>query len=258
MNATPTKLRSGAWGARVDGTPEPGAIITVNTRSGRSWEAAVDQVVWTDGSTSVVSTRSVAEASTDAAPYALHGGSGYGCNGWEKGAIVRASERHRAEGWPEWLLVVAASREYVRDDGMSFGVGEDSGYRYSARCREATPEEYADAAAEYEREQQRRAAVADRDRLARTIIADGEYPRGIHTLDGDHILVANERNILYGGGSWFVIDGDWLWHIKNNGADGDAWDANNIRTGGAGAIGRRVPLTEELKSEIERLREVMG
>ena len=36
-----------------------------------------------------------------------------------------------------------------------------------------------------------------------------------------------------------------IWHVVNNGGDGDCWANNNIRTGGAGAIGRRYPATPE-------------
>lgn len=42
---------------------------------------------------------------------------------------------------PEYLYVLTASRRYYREDGMSFGVGDESGYVYSATCRPATEEE---------------------------------------------------------------------------------------------------------------------
>ena len=45
-NATPTKLRNGQWGARVnaDDTPAEWDIVTITARSGKSWDATVDYV----------------------------------------------------------------------------------------------------------------------------------------------------------------------------------------------------------------------
>lgn len=57
--ATPAKLKSGAWGARVEGRVAPGETITINARSGKTWDARVGKVVWTDGSVSLVSTVSL-------------------------------------------------------------------------------------------------------------------------------------------------------------------------------------------------------
>ena len=47
MTATPAKLKSGEWGARVMGRASEGDIITVRAKSGKSWEAKVSRVVWT-------------------------------------------------------------------------------------------------------------------------------------------------------------------------------------------------------------------
>ena len=55
---------------------------------------------------------------------------------------------------------------------------------------------------------------------------------------------------IYGGGKWFVLAEDKVWAVANNGHDGDCWAYNNIRTGGAGAIGYCVPRTEEMVGEI--------
>jgi hypothetical protein len=46
-----------------------------------------------------------------------------------------------------------------------------------------------------------------------------------------------------------------VWYVQNNGADGDDWSANNVRTGGAGAIGWRVGRTEELIEQLDALGE---
>lgn len=52
--ATPAKLKNGSWGARLElaggTTPEAGDTITVEAKSGKSWTATVDRVLWTGSS----------------------------------------------------------------------------------------------------------------------------------------------------------------------------------------------------------------
>jgi len=81
-----------------------------------------------------------------------------------------------------------------------------------------------------------------------------EYPEHI-SLEGEKINIGEGANI-YGGGKWFVLAEDKVWAVANNGHDGDCWAYNNIRTGGAGAIGYCVPRTEELVGEIRHAAEV--
>jgi hypothetical protein len=78
------------------------------------------------------------------------------------------------------------------------------------------------------------------------------YVDGDHRLSGREIMLDNS-GIVYGGGSWVVIepDGHHFWFVQNNGADGDDWSRNNVITGGAGAMGFRLPLTEEAKVLID-------
>jgi hypothetical protein len=64
-HGTPTKLKSGAWGARVEGPIMAGEVILVVTRSGKSWPALVTRIVWQGEGVSVVET-----ASLDRAPRA--------------------------------------------------------------------------------------------------------------------------------------------------------------------------------------------
>lgn len=75
----------------------------------------------------------------------------------------------------------------------------------------------------------------------------GDRPEGIHYPAGE---VLNNSQNIYGGGDWFVISSDYIWYVRNNGADGDAWSRNNVATGGAGAIGWRVPYSVELEKII--------
>ena len=54
--ATPAKLRSGDWGAKVHGECQPGDVITITTKAGKSWDATVRKVIWSGDGVSIVAT----------------------------------------------------------------------------------------------------------------------------------------------------------------------------------------------------------
>ena len=56
MIATPTKLRSGAWGARVVGSVREGDAVMITAKSGKSWQARIERVLWSDGEVSICAT----------------------------------------------------------------------------------------------------------------------------------------------------------------------------------------------------------
>jgi hypothetical protein len=56
---------------------------------------------------------------------------------------------------------------------------------------------------------------------------------------------------IYGGGHWWVIEENRILTIYNNGSDGADWSHNNIRTGGAGAIGKEIGKTDEILKALE-------
>lgn len=58
-----------------------------------------------------------------------------------------------------------------------------------------------------------------------------------------------------GSGWWFVVSkvANRIWYVQNNGADGDNWNSNNVRTGGAGAVGCWLPYQTELAAKIEQI-----
>ena len=57
INATPAKLRSGEWGARVQSdTVSVGDTIQITTRAGKSWPATVSQVIWRGKGITLVAT----------------------------------------------------------------------------------------------------------------------------------------------------------------------------------------------------------
>jgi hypothetical protein len=46
MSATYTKLKSGEWGLRIEGTAKPGETVTVRKKSGEQETRTVGKVVW--------------------------------------------------------------------------------------------------------------------------------------------------------------------------------------------------------------------
>lgn len=184
----------------------------------------------------------------------LAGGSGYDCGGWTVGEVVwlDPSLAERQNGNPGQAVVITrASRRYVREDGLSFGVGDDSGYLYAALARPATPEEAAPLIARREASRQalerRRRRDAGLRQLFQAPQADGEVPGGYHRLTEGRRLKIGEGFTIYGGGEELHVEpgAQAVWHLRNNGMDGDSWGANNVATGGAGAIGLRLPVTPE-------------
>jgi hypothetical protein len=171
----------------------------------------------------------------------ISGGSGYGYKGWTSGQITK---NPRKEG-PEFLFVLTAKKQYVSEEGMSFGVGDEQGYIYSAVTRAATLEEAAPLIEREQAEQSVRKASVRLQGIAKKIQAEGEYPKG-ETPTGDSIDLSSHDSKMYGGGERFVIGTEWIWHIRGNGGDGDDWNRNNI----PGAIAARMPYSADLDKTI--------
>ncbi len=182
-------------------------------------------------------------------PYRLSGGSGYGDNGWTVGQVLRNSKMAIDQGEPEYLVVVTEGHRYYREDGMSFGVGDEQGYAYWATCREATAEEAQSLIEKRQAAERKANALKVLKETAKEIRTTGEKPEDKHRPEGETVNIGQGQNI-YGGGEWFVVGQEHIWYVRNNGADGDYWAANNVVTGGAGAIGWRVPATDELAEKI--------
>lgn len=196
------------------------------------------------------------EEPTATKTYSIGGGSGYGCRGWKRGDVVRANKRQREKGYPEWLYVLSSDSRYYRYDGLSFGVGDDSGYCYSAVCREATPEEAAPYIAKLEAARKRRAAQTRVEKIKWDIRECGTMPEASDdNARGERLF---DTQNIYGGGDWFVVNETELWYVQNNGMDGDCWARNNVTTGGAGAIGWVIPRDDALVTELHELAELLG
>lgn len=170
--------------------------------------------------------------------FRIGGGDGYGWREMHPGEIIPNPNKTG----PQYVKVVSADKTYYKEDGLSFGLGADSGYYYSAVVVPATPEESAPLEAKRQQEQERREAGKRVKALSDHFRDHGERPEGMHTLKGERLL---DSQNLYGGGSWWVIQPDAIWYVLNNGADGDNWSVNNVQTGGAGAIGWKMPRQAE-------------
>lgn len=173
----------------------------------------------------------------------ISSGSGYGGTPYTVGQVIH----HRTHGY---LVVLSARSSYVRADGMSFGVRDESGYVYSAACRAATEEESAPLRLAETQAANRQRAAKRLAEIAYTIRSTGERPEGDNLAEGEEIAI-DTANRFYGGGSWFVIGPEWIWYVRNNGMDGDDWSRSNVRTGGAGAIGWRVPYAQDIAKSIQ-------
>jgi len=203
--------------------------------------AVGDSIEWEKGQGAAHTTCPEATADSADATIKLQRGEGYGGRPYTVGAVIRRRDVGDA------VTVVSTSQRYIRDDGMSFGVGDEQGHIYYCTCRPATDEELA-GLVEYEtaRDAKKNAAIR-RTEIAQTIRETGETPEGDNSPEGDRIMDTQD---IVGGGDWFVVGGDYIWYVQNNGMDGDNWAANNVRTGGAGARGWRIQFDAALAEEL--------
>lgn len=146
---------------------------------------------------------------------------------------------------PEYLFVLTSSARYVREDGLSFGVGDESGYIYSATCRPATDEESAPLREAIAKAEARRVAA----KALRDLYTDlwrspeAECPEKVERIEGETITVRDSSQKI-------VISADCLWLVTYNGRDGDDWSPNNY---GGHSIAKRLPRTAEVVDEARTL-----
>ena len=137
---------------------------------------------------------------------------------------------------PGWHLYAADGRE----------VSVKRAFAEIERGVDVVAEEYRQEAEAAKAAAQKRQDLANFKRhFADKICQAGVRPEGMNSPEGERIL---DTRTVYGGGDWFVLDqaGDRIWYVRNNGMDGDNWSYNNVRTGGAGAIGWYIPYDEQM------------
>ena len=193
---------------------------------------------------------------------------------WEARAPARAATRQARTLFPlgrgpalNRPMRVGDSVRVYTGTGKNFLISEDDpsvhgshllGYEGASGCyfywRDATPDELAELERTEEarraEESAARARGAEISAVAEEIRETGIIPEGTNDTEGRRLI--DSQNV-HGGGEWFIVGTEWIWYCQNNGADGDDWSRNNVRTAGAGAIGWRVPRTPELAARLERL-----
>lgn len=135
-------------------------------------------------------------------------------------------------------------------------LGHEGDYGHYVYYREATAEEITgleqDEVEQRARTERIRTGKARLRAIRDQIRNEGERPQGTHSPEGTRYL---DTQTIYGGGDWFIIGPEYIWYVQNNGADGDAWDLNNVSTGGAGAIGYRIVRDDAIATELQELAE---
>jgi hypothetical protein len=124
--------------------------------------------------------------------------------------------------------------------------------------REELTLEYRRREAEKRREEKKKKTLVLQAKIddIKKAFQEAEYPKTENKMkiDGEKIQNPLNPENPWGGGEWWVIQGNWIWYVRNNGFDGDNWNANNIETGGAGAVGVRVPFSKGLAAQIQSLK----
>lgn len=149
---------------------------------------------------------------------------------------------------------------YFEEDAMSLGFMVDSSWIYCGKCDTSIVTEQdvekllkreeeqkrieTERKEDWERKEKIKQAVSD---LTKHIRKQGIYPDVGNVNDATAIY---DTFNIYGGGRQILIDGKIIWAVDNNGTDGGDWSYNNIRTGGAGAIGYYMEIDDICKEYI--------
>lgn len=180
--------------------------------------------------------------------YTISKGEGYGGRPYREGEVFRDRDKGIVK------VIGDTGSRYYREDGFSFGVGDESGRVYFARVVPATAEESKTVIDEESRASNKKKALDRIKEIGNFIREKGESPRDkSYNLSGERL---NDTQDIYGGGDWFVVEPDSIWYVRNNGADGDNWSSNNVETGGAGAIGYKIPYSKSLAEELTNLQKI--
>lgn len=140
------------------------------------------------------------------------------------GAVMRhpyGSQKGKA------IVPISRTRRYIREDGLSLGLNEDSGYLYRVVYREATADEKqafetaeaervakeAEQARRYRAHQSLRRAIQDRGSKPDKVDPQGEeFPkRDGRRYDTTYLVVGESK----------------VWLVEYNGRDGDCWAWSN-------------------------------
>lgn len=165
------------------------------------------------------------------------------------------------------LYKVVETWKYREPDSMSFGGWDDNMMMYhcKADARKVTKADEENFYVRKAEDRKLREAREEEERQKREynkkvteimiFTKNGERLEENTSLaaieDGGTILI--DTTDIYGGGKELIFKDGYLYHIENNGADGDFWAVNNVLTGGAGAIGHRRKVTDKIKGLMEEV-----
>lgn len=167
------------------------------------------------------------------------------------GKVVYESRSNR-----NLLEIVYVGRAERITDGMSFGFNFDDGYSWTAWAVPATGQKKQDFEQREKARDDKNQAIRGAQELGRLIKRDGVQPTDHPRITEERLAILNKDHILYGGGSWFHIEGSSrIWYIENHGADGDDWGHNNI---GGRYRGWYIPYDPEVADNIKKWHVAMG
>ncbi len=176
--------------------------------------------------------------------------------GFEVGEIIKSQDGRLGKVIKAW--------KYYEEDTMSLGYMIDGGWIICAKCdtyavTEEEKRRFEEKEKRYEERRVIERKISEKEKeihdavynLVHYIRNNGDYPEG-RGIQVEGIVIYDSFDI-YGGGQRIVVDGVTVWGIQNNGGDGDDWSYNNIRTGGAGAIGYKMQINDTCKEFIEKI-----
>lgn len=171
-----------------------------------------------------------------------------------KGEVYRVGETFKDRKTGKYMVVTSVKSTYIPEDGMSFGLMMDRGWSHTVEAKPQEDDTVVGPLREQEsRDIRKSEALKEVRDLQKMFREKGKIPAGSFNLRGDRLLISDKSSIPHGGGSWFVIEDNAIWWVRNNGHDGDSWGQNNIQTGGAGAIGYILPYEDSIASRILEL-----
>ena len=173
------------------------------------------------------------------------------------------SEGSTIKSGGKWWKVVSIGKSFKMDDDMADMIsgflgheGEQVAYAYlkeitdPATISQAEIDKQATTDAWKAKQEADAKAKKEKDDLVKFVLDNGiPMPKGSDMPKGDTLW--NDFTI-YGGGTAMVKRDDVYYYIRNNGGDGDSWANNNVRTGGAGAIGVMCGTTPEAQKTLAR------
>jgi len=148
------------------------------------------------------------------------------------------------------------SRDMLEDFDM---FGDEPGHQYQWDGVEVEPNDAERAADQTAADAQeaRKRAVATLKAAAERVRDQGEYPTGKVSLPFDRGTerIAAEKDSNWSGPRVnFIVTPEWIWLVRDNGADGDDWSCNNV----SGAIAHRLPFDAALADEIRAAAKLLG